>query len=280
MGYRVLAGNTADITPPPGHLDALLRFLARPELAALHLHPLLVSDCKMITPEAVGGGHQNGLFYRGPWARTARVLSGLHSVTEAERAEQGLAYRPRRQAKGVDWIPYRGVWRPFTIKVPPPPDQPQAPPEGFTDRVRVLWSAGKARLEVQKRRTFWKRLLDGFENIRRHLNQGRYAQRDYGVEQIASVRRGNPAQPWVVFDLPGTDPVLHFKFHIDRTRRAAEQAWDGRYALGTNAAQLSADDALTIFGSPRISGVTWRVWPTWVMVWSTQEVAQWTRYRC
>jgi hypothetical protein len=117
----------------------------------------------------------------------------------------------------------------------------------FTDRVLVLWSAGKARLDVQKRRTFLKRLLDGFENIRRHLNQGRYTQRDYVVEQIASVRRGNPAKPLVVFDLQGTDQALHFKFHIDRTRLAAEQALDGRYALGTNAAQLSADDALTIF---------------------------------
>ena len=247
VGYRVLAGNTADITTPQGHLDALLRFLARPELAALHLHPILVSDCKMITPEAVGSCHQNGLFYLGPWARTASVLSVLHSVTEAELAEQVLAYRPHRQAKAVDWIPYRGVWRPFTIKVPPPPDQPKTPPRVFTDRVLVLWSAGKACLDVQKRRTFLKRLLDGFENIRRHLNQGRYAQRDYVVEQIASVRRGNPAKPLVVFDLQGTDQALHFKFHIDRTRLAAEQALDGRYALGTNAAQLSADDALTIF---------------------------------
>ena len=40
-------------------------------------------------------------------------------------------------------------------------------------------------LDAQKRRTYLKRLLDGLDNIRRHLNQGRYAQRDYVVERLA-----------------------------------------------------------------------------------------------
>ena len=148
VGYAVLAGNTlpanADITTPPGHLDTLLRFLARPELAVLKLHPILVSDCKMITPEAVGGCHRNDLFYLGPWARSQQVLRVLRSVSEDELAAHELAYRPRRQAQAADFIPYRGVWRPFTISVPPPPDQPAAKPEVFTDQVLVLWSAGKA----------------------------------------------------------------------------------------------------------------------------------------
>ena len=46
VGYQALAGNTADITTPPRHLDAVLRFLARPELAPLNLHPLLVPCLK------------------------------------------------------------------------------------------------------------------------------------------------------------------------------------------------------------------------------------------
>jgi transposase len=260
VGYAVLAGNTADITTPTGHLDALLRFLARPELAALNLHPLLVSDCKMITPEAVGGCHRNDLFYLGPWARDKAVLRVLRSVAEDELAAHMLAYRPRRQAQAVDFIPYRGVWRPFTVTVPPLPDQSEAKPETFTDRVLVVWSAGIARLDVQKRQTYLKRLLDDLDNIRRHLNQGRYAQRDYVVERLASVRRGNPTQPLVTVDLQGTDQDLHFKFHLDRDRLAAAQALDGRYAVGTNAAHLSADEALTIFKAQDDAEKQFRTW--------------------
>jgi len=260
VGYQVLAGNTADITRPLGHLDALLRFLARPELTALNLHPILVSDCKMITPEAVGACHHNDLFYLGPWARDKQVLRVLRSVSEDELTAHELAYRPRRQAQAADFVPYRGVWRPFTIKVAPAPDQPEAQPEVFTDRVLVLWSAGKARLDVQKRRTYLKRLLDGLENIRRQMNQGRYAQRDYVVERLASVRRGNPAKPLVTVDLQGTNRSLHLKFHLDRDRLAAEQALEGRYALGTNAEHLSADEALTLFKAQDDAEKQFRTW--------------------
>lgn len=260
VGYTVLAGNTADITRPLGHLEALLRFLARPELAALNLHPILVSDCKMITPEAVGGCHRHAMFYLGPWARNQQVLRVLRSVSEKELAAHELAYRPRRQAQAADFVPYRGVWRPFTIKTPPAPDHPEEKVEVFTDRVLVMWSDGKARLDAQKRRTYLKRLLDGLENIRRQLNQGRYTQRDYVVERLASVRRGNPAKALVTFDLQGTDRSLHFKFHLDRDRLAAEQALDGRYALGTNAAYLSANEALTIFKAQDNAEKQFRTW--------------------
>lgn len=260
VGYQALAGNTADITTPPRHLDALLRFLARPELAPLSLHPILVSDCKMITPEAVGACHRNHLFYLGPWARNTLIRSVLGSVSEAELTAHPLTYRPRRQAQDPHGVPYRGVWRPFPIRVPPPPEAPEAAPETFTDRVLVVWSAGKARLDRQKRQTYLKRLLDGLEHIRRQLNQGRYAQRDYVVERLASVRRGNPAKPLVEVDLPGTDQALHLKFRIDRTRLATEQALDGRYALGTNAAQLSADEALTVFKAQDDAEKQFRAW--------------------
>lgn len=247
VGYRVLPGQTADITTPPGHMQALLGFLARPELASLDWHPILVSDCKMITPEAVAACHRHQLFYLGPWAANKEVLRVLRSVSQDELAAHPLAYRPKRQAKDPQFVPYQGVWRPFKITAPPPPDAPEARPEVFTDRILVLWSAGKARLDANKRRTYLKRLLNGLENIRRQLNQRRYAKRDYVVEQIASVRRGNPAQPLVWVDWQGTDGHLSLKFRLDRDRLAATQALDGRYALGTNAMHLSADDALTIF---------------------------------
>lgn len=246
VGYQVLPGQTADITTPQGHLQALLRFLRRPELAALNLRPILVSDCKMITPQAVAACHDSGLFYLGPWAQNAVVTDVLKSVTAQELAAHPLGYRPRRQAQGPDFVPYRGVWRPFKITVPPPKGAAE-PGLVFTDRVLVVWSAGKARLDAEKRRTYLKRLLEGLENVARHLNQGRYARRDYVVQRIGHLRRGNPAQRLVQVDLQGSDKGLQLKFRLDRQRLAAAQAVDGRYALGTNAEHLSGDEALSLF---------------------------------
>jgi transposase len=110
-------------------------------------------------------------------------------------------------------------------------------------------------LDAEKRRTYLKRLLEGLENVawqmatRRAngLNQGRYARRDYVVQRIGHLQRGNPAQRLVQVDLQGSDKSLHLKFRLDRQRLAAVQALDGRYALCTNAEHLSADEALSLF---------------------------------
>jgi hypothetical protein len=170
----------------------------------------------------------------------------LRSVSTAELAAHPLAYRPRRQEKNTEFVPYQGVWRSFIITAPLAADA-AGPREKFTDRVLVLWSAGKAQLDGQKRRTYLKRLLDGLENIRRQLNQGQYSRRDYTVAQINHWQRGNPAKRLVPVDLQGEDGQLELTFRLDRDRLAAAQAVDGRYALGTNAPDLSADDALRIF---------------------------------
>jgi transposase len=247
VGYRVLPGQTADITCPPGHLQALLRLLNRPELAEFNLHPILVSDGKMVTPQAISDCHHHHLFYLGPLSATNAVRKLLRSVSEDELAAHPLDYRPRRQAQDAAFVPYQGVWRPRQVAVPPPTDQPEAPKKVYTDRALVVWSAGKARLDVGKRRTYLKRLLDELDNIRRQLNRGRYAERDYVVERIGSVRRGNPAKNLIWWELQGTDGELSLKFHLDRDRLAVVQMLDGRYALGTNADHLSADQALRLF---------------------------------
>jgi hypothetical protein len=247
VGYRVLSGQTADITCPPSHLQALLRLLNRPELAALNLHPILISDGKMVTPQAISDCHHHHFFYLGPLPATNATRRLLRSVSEDELADHALAYRPKRQAQDAAFVPYQGVWRPFRVSVPSPTDQPEAPKKVYTDRALVVWSAGKARLDVGKRRTYLKRLLDELDHIRRQLNQGRYAERDYVVERIGSVRRGNPAKNLVWWELQGTDGALSLQFHLDRDRLATVQKLDGRYALGTNADHLTADQALRFF---------------------------------
>lgn len=202
----------------------------------------------MVTPQAISDCHYHHFFYLSPLSAPNAVRRLLRSVSEDELAAHPLAYRPRRQAQDATFVPYQGVWRrPYRVTVPPPTDQPEAPKKVYTDRALVVWSAGKARLDVGKRRTYLKRLQDELDNIRRQLNRGRYAERDYMVERIGNVRRGNPAKNLVWWELQGTDGQLKLKFHLDRDRLAAVQMLDGRYALGTNANHLSADQTLRLF---------------------------------
>jgi transposase len=59
--YRLLNGATADITTPVPNLEAISAFLRRPECATLAIRPLVVGDCKMITPPAVAAAHLHHL---------------------------------------------------------------------------------------------------------------------------------------------------------------------------------------------------------------------------
>lgn len=237
--YQPLAGNTADITRPEPHLQHLLQFLARPELADHQVRPILISDCKMVTPEAVGACHRHGLYYLGPLPNGTGTTAVLRSVTATELREHPLAYRPKRiQADDTRFVPYQGVWRPFTFEMAAGP---------FTDRALVVWSAGKHRLDEQKRKTHLKRLLNALDHIQSQLNTRRYKKRQYVEQRLESVQRGNQAKSLVDITLTGEDEALQLMFRINRERLAQAQALDGRYALATNAAHLDADAALQLF---------------------------------
>jgi transposase len=119
--------------------------------------------------------------------------------------------------------------------------------ERFTDRALVVWSAGKQRLDAQKRKTYLKRLLNALANIQSKLNTRRYKQRQYVAQRLESIQRGNPAQDLVEIMLTGEDAALQLTFRIQRERLARAQALDGRYALATNAAHLEANTTLTLF---------------------------------
>jgi transposase len=237
--YQVLAGNTADITRPLPHLAALLRFLARPELAERHLRPLLISDCKLITAEAVLAYQRHGLYYLGPLQDSTAVTAVLGSVPAAELAEHVLAYRPLRvKPTDTTFVPYQGVWRPFTF---------EHAGAQVTDRVLVVWSAGKERLDQEKRKTYLKRLLTGLAAVQKKLNTRRYKQRTYVEQRIATLQRGNPMQRLVDVVLRGEDAALTLHFTLNRERLAEAQSLDGRYALATNGEHLNAEQALTLF---------------------------------
>jgi len=237
--YQLLNGSTADITTPVPNLDAIAAFLRRPECAGLAVRPLVVGDCKMITPAAVAAAYQHHLYYLGPWESSTVTREVIRSVSDTELVANELSYRPKRHfPANRPFVPYRGVWRPFPVTYAG---------ETYADRALVMWSAGKQHLDVQKRKDHLKRLLNRLVEIRSHLNQGRYIRHTYTAHQVALAQRGNPAKGLVLVELTGEDRHLGLSFRIDRAALAQAQALDGKYLLGTNASHLSASEALTHF---------------------------------
>jgi transposase len=237
--YQLLAGDQADVTTPVPNLSRLATFLERPECGTLPTRPLVVGDCKMITPAAVAAAHRLHLYYLGPWEAGSTVQAVIRSVSQAEWARGELAYRPQRHFPADrPFSPYRGVWRPFAVTYAG---------RVYADRALVVWTAGKQQLDEIKRKQSLKKLLNRLAAIKKMLNTGRYIRRDYTAHQIALAQRGNPAKGLVKTELSGTDRQLHLTFAIDRTALAQAQALDGKYLLGTNAPDLSASQALTLF---------------------------------
>jgi transposase len=163
----------------------------------------------------------------------------LGSVPAEELTTHPLAYRPQRvKTDDARFVPYQGVWRSFTF---------EHEGQQVTDRALVIWSAGKQRLDEQKRKTHLKRLLKGLENIQKKLNTRRYKKQAYVEQRLVTLQQGNPAQGLVDIHLSGEDGASELAFRINRQRLAEVQALDGRYALATNADHLVADEALTLF---------------------------------
>ncbi len=238
--YQVLPGNTADITRPLEHMAALLDFLARPELVDSAVKPILVSDCKMITPEAVLACHFHDLYYLGPVADSEATRTIISSVSADALAKHELKYRPKRvKPDDPDFQPYQGVWRPFSV---------EHGGVDVTDRAVVVWSAGKERLDIKKRKSHLKRLLDDLANIQKRLNVRHYKRRTYVEKRLKTVqKRSHWAKGLVDIELNGGDEELTLHFAINQRRLAAAQELDGRYLLATNAKHLDAHQALTIY---------------------------------
>jgi transposase len=237
--YRLLAGRRADITTPVPNLVRIATFLDRPECASVTSRPLIVGDCKMITPAAVATAHRHNLYYLGPWESDNTVKAVIRSVSQQEWLKSELDYRPQRLFPADrPFIPYRGVWRPFSVEYEA---------QCYDDRALVVWTAGKERLDVDKRKHYLKKLLNRLAEIKKMLNTGRYIRHEFAAQQIALAKRGNPAKALVKTDLTGPDRQLNLSFAIDRSALAKAQALDGKYLLGTNAPHLSASKTLTIF---------------------------------
>ena len=238
--YWLWPGNHQDDQTAVPHVKALKAFLARPELADLRVRPIIVSDSKMVTPEAVLASHDHQLFYLGSVELDDTVRELISSVSDEELRAHELSYCPQRQRRQDEpFVPYRGVLRPVTFKLGE---------RTVTDRALVVWSAGKARLDSQKGKTYLKRLLNGLARIQGWMGKRRYTNRDYIVRCMDGVQRGNPARRWVDVEIAtAEDGRLGLKFRVNQEQLAAARALEGKYVLATNAAHLSADDILRIY---------------------------------
>jgi transposase len=238
--YWLWPGNRQDNQTAVPHVKALKAFLARPELADLRVRPIIVSDSKMVTPKAVFACHDNQLFYLGSVEQDDGVEEIIRSVSDEELRVHELSYHPQRQRRQDEpFIPYRGMLRPITFKLDG---------QTVTDRALVVWSAGKARLDSQKGKTYLKRLLNGLARVQGWMGKRCYTNRDYIVRCVDGVQRGNPARQWVDVEITtAQDGRLGLKFRVNRERLAAARALEGKYVLATNAEHLSADDILRIY---------------------------------
>jgi len=148
----------------------------------------------------------------------------LQSVSAEELAAHPLAYRPQRvRPDDPTFIAYQGVWRPFSL---------EAEGQRATDHALVVWSAGKQRLDEQKRKTYLKRLLDGLAHIQEKLNTYRHKKRVYVEQRLVAVQQGNPTKGLVDIHLTGEDGALQLSFRVNRQKLAEVQALDGRYIEG------------------------------------------------
>ena len=237
--YTVLPGNTADCTTPVANVKALIEFLGRSDLGIQGARPLIVSDSKMVTDEAVLACHRHGLTYLGPLPSGEKQTTAIiESVPDSELRANALGYRPKRKAPASrPFVPYRGVWRTVNFS---------HGGQTVQDRALVVWSAAKERLDIGKRKTLLKRLLNGLAHIHGQLNQRRYRRRDYVIKRLARVCTGSIAG-LVDVELSGEEGALRLHFAINRGRLKAAQTLDGKYVLATNAQQLTADAALATF---------------------------------
>jgi transposase len=237
LGYRVLAGRTADRTTPLENMRALRSLLDRPELAECERDFLLVSDRAMLDREVVVAYAEKQIHWLGPLSASETLRDIMDAVSDKELEDHPLGYRPVNQPQDEP-LRYHGVLRSATIEY----EEEEVPIQ-----VLVVKSRTKVKLDRDRRQTYLDRLTGRLEEIQGMLNTRRYKRRDYAWSQIEKARHGNPAKSLVDIELTGEDGNLKLTFHLNEEELAQAEARDGRYLLGTNDFDLSADEMLTRF---------------------------------
>jgi transposase len=237
LGYRVLAGRTADRTTPLENLKALRSLLDRPELVERERDFLLVSDRAMLDREVIAAYADKQIRWLGPLNADSSLRDVMEAVSDKELEDHPLAYRPANQPQD-EALRYHGVLRSATIEYKG---------ERVPIQVLVVKSRTKIKLDRDRRQTYLDRLTGRLEEIQGMLNTRRYKQYDYTWTQIEKACRSNPANGLVDVELTGRDGNLKLTFQLNQEKVVQAEAMDGRYLLGTNDFDLSALEMLTRF---------------------------------
>lgn len=237
LGYRVLAGRTADRTTPLENMKALRDLLARPELVERDGDFLLVSDRAMLDRKVIVTYGEKDIYWLGPLNTDKSLGNIMDAVSDEELKAHVLPYRPANQPQDEP-LRYQGVLRCATVEH----EDKEVPIQ-----ILVMKSRTKAKLDRDRRQTYLNRLTKRLQEIQGMLNTRRYKRRDYTWSQIEKARRGNPAKALVDIELTGEDGNLKLTFQLNEKKLAQASARDGRYLLGTNDFDLSAEEMLTRF---------------------------------
>ena len=241
---RVLAGNVADRTTPVENLRRLQGLLALlPPREPGAPQSLVISDRAMLTEEAIAAYRQSDLCFLGPLdpsVGNGAVRTLLAGVSSTELEAAPLAYRPQRAHDDPAWDPYHGVLRSLEL----PPAEPSQPPLRL--RALVVWSPAKARLDAQLRATHLQRLEEALRDLAGKLGRRPYTTRAAVDKRLGALLRHHPARPFLAVQVQGGTADVPLGLTWSRRDAAMAEAarLDGRYVLGTNAADLDAEQML------------------------------------
>lgn len=245
LDYQILAGNVADRTTPVANLRRLQRLLALlPPREPGDPAPLIISDRAMLTEAAIAAYLTSDLCFLGPLDPSlgnGAVRQLLASVSSAELAAAPLPYRPQRATDDPDWEDYHGVPRSLEL-ADPDPTKP-----ALRIAALVVWSPGKARLDAQLRTTYLTRLETALADLAGKLGRRPYTTRAAVDQRVATLLRHHPARSFLAVHLDGgtADEPLHLSWFRHEEAITAAAMLDGRYVLGTNAPNFTANEMLT-----------------------------------
>jgi transposase len=231
LAFQVLVGNTADKTTPRQNLEAVRQLLSATQTTDL----TVVHDRGMASAETLVWYVLHNQRFISAASADRELQALLDDVPAAELLACPLAYRPQRAGE-ASAPAYYGVWRAYTLT--------QADRSARL-RLLVVHSVGKARLDAEKRQTLLDKLQQRLAEIQAQLNQRKYKQRAYTLEQIHLAQRGNAAHDLVVIDLQGEEGTLTLSYQVNATKLAQAEQRDGRYPILTNCWDLSATEVLS-----------------------------------
>jgi transposase len=234
LDYRLLPGNTAEASTVIENMQRLRRLLKR---CGKPLNVLVISDAALLSDDIIAAYHQQQMGYLGRLAEQKSVQALMRGVSQEEWEQHPLQYKPVRLQHQKEPA-YYGVVCPWPVTVGN---------QTVEDQALVVYSPGKAKLDIHKREQGLNKLLGALAHIERRLNQRHYKRADYVRAQVEKTRQGNVAKGLLTVHVEGEDGRLRLHYGLNPEAIAQAQALDGKYVLASNRLALSADEMLTLF---------------------------------